>query len=51
MEEYASKLPDIAQKGYAQDSEEYAMGIGCLAVPIFDNAQNPDCRDWTYGTY
>ena len=28
------------EQGYGFDNEEFAVGIGCLAVPIYDNAQN-----------
>ncbi len=33
-EEFLAELRKVRQQGYAVDYEEYARGIGCLAVPI-----------------
>lgn len=41
LENFVLALPEIAKKGYAIDFEEYALGIGCLAVPIFDKKGIP----------
>ena len=30
-----------AQRGYGTDDEEYAMGVGCIAVPIYDSEGKP----------
>ncbi|MDO4323252.1 MAG: IclR family transcriptional regulator [Lachnospiraceae bacterium] len=42
-------LEEIAQQGYGTDSEEYAEGIGCVAVPIFDSEQKPVAAIGTTG--
>ncbi len=34
--EFEKELVTTAQRGYATDLEEYALGIGCLAVPVLD---------------
>lgn len=41
VEEYKKKLTISNNCGYAVDKEEYALGIGCLAVPIYDPENNP----------
>jgi len=35
INDFNTKLINVAQDGYAIDNEEYAIGIGCIAVPIF----------------
>lgn len=32
------ELKAIKKQGYALDTEEYSLGIGCIAAPIFDHA-------------
>lgn len=34
--EFKKILQSVKKKGYATDIEEFGIGIGCLAVPIFD---------------
>lgn len=34
LEDFLAELKKVKQQGYAMDYEEYARGIGCLAVPI-----------------
>lgn len=41
IEDFVASLPEIAKNGYAIDREEYALGIGCLAVPIYDKRNTP----------
>lgn len=41
VEDYKKKLSLSNNDGYAVDKEEYALGIGCLAVPIYDPERNP----------
>ena len=38
--QFKKLLSEVRKQGYAQDDEEYAIGIGCLAVPIFDHTNN-----------
>lgn len=38
-----------AQRGYGTDDEEYAMGIGCIAVPIYDSEGKPIAAIGTTG--
>lgn len=33
---FMKELETVREKGYAVDDEEYSIGIGCIAVPIFD---------------
>jgi DNA-binding IclR family transcriptional regulator len=42
-------LTTAAQLGYGVDDEEYADGIGCIAVPIYDAAQKPVAAVGTTG--
>ena len=37
-ERFVREASDSRSRGYALDNEEYAIGVGCLAVPVF-------CRD------
>lgn len=39
MEELKQDLLISYNNGYATDNEEFAMGIGCLAVPIFNKSK------------
>ncbi len=41
LETFLEQLDEISKQNYASDFEEYALGIGCMAVPIYDNMQNP----------
>jgi len=41
LEVFLDQLDEISKQSYASDFEEYALGIGCLAVPIYDYLQNP----------
>lgn len=41
LEIFLEQLDKISNQSYASDIEEFALGIGCLAVPIFDNTGNP----------
>lgn len=34
-------LESVALQAYGTDNEEYAEGIGCIAVPIYDSEKNP----------
>jgi DNA-binding IclR family transcriptional regulator len=34
--EFEKELETAARQGYSTDFEEYALGIGCLAVPVLD---------------
>lgn len=34
--EFKKHLAEIRKQGYAVDNEEYSIGIGCIAVPIFN---------------
>lgn len=34
--EFKKHLMQVKEQGYARDNEEYSIGIGCLAVPIFN---------------
>lgn len=36
-EAFASELENVHRNGYAVDNEEFSLGIGCLAVPIFNH--------------
>ncbi|MDO4633588.1 MAG: IclR family transcriptional regulator [Eubacteriales bacterium] len=36
---FQSHLEEIERQGYGTDDEEYADGIGCIAVPIVDSQQ------------
>lgn len=38
-----------AQRGYGTDDEEYAMGVGCIAVPIYDSENKPIAAIGTTG--
>ena len=38
---FASSLKEIEKQGFATDIEEYAIGIGCLAVPVCDAEHRP----------
>lgn len=40
-EEVRAHLALTAQRGYGIDDEEYAMGIGCIAFPIYDSDHKP----------
>lgn len=37
VDRYIDSLDGIREQGYALDIEEYALGIGCAAVPIFNS--------------
>lgn len=39
-EKLKQELKVVAEKGYALDQQEYSMGVGCIAVPIFNYAGN-----------
>lgn len=41
ISQFAALLPGIREQLYGTDMEEYAIGIGCLAVPIFDTHEKP----------
>ena len=41
LAQFAAILDEIRQKQYGTDFEEYALGIGCLAVPIYDAGNKP----------
>lgn len=41
MEVFLQRLDQISTQTYATDFEEFAHGIGCLAVPIYDNSNKP----------
>ena len=41
MEEFLRILDQISTQAYATDFEEFALGIGCLAVPILDYSNKP----------
>lgn len=34
---FISYLDRVRQMGYAEDNEEFALGIGCLAAPVFNH--------------
>ncbi len=36
MDEFLRSLDGIKEKGYALDIEEYAQGIGCVALPLYN---------------
>jgi DNA-binding IclR family transcriptional regulator len=38
--QFIDDLENIKSAGYALDIEEYSIGIGCIAVPIFDYNRN-----------
>lgn len=40
-EELAASLPEIKRRGFAIDSEEYALGVRCVAAPILSHAGHP----------
>ncbi len=42
-------LEVIARQAYGTDNEEYAEGIGCIAVPIYDSEKNPVAAIGTTG--
>jgi DNA-binding IclR family transcriptional regulator len=37
---FRNELENVRKQGYAIDDEEFSIGIGCLAVPIFGNSSN-----------
>ena len=39
--EFLLSLSEVKKLGYATDKQEYAIGIGCLACPIFDHTGFP----------
>lgn len=41
LDSYRTELKRIRELGYSTDHEEYALGIGCIAVPIFDSVGIP----------
>lgn len=41
LDEFQKELDRIRRLGYATDVEEYAPGIGCIAVPIYDVNEAP----------
>lgn len=41
LEQLQPHLDFSAQRGYGTDDEEYAMGVGCIAVPIYDSEGKP----------
>lgn len=41
FDKFVDSLAKIEKSGYALDHEEYALGIGCIAVPIFDKRDMP----------
>lgn len=34
---FIAELDKVREQGYAEDNEEFAVGIGCLAAPIFNH--------------
>ncbi len=38
-EDLISELERVRRRGYGADCEEYTLGVRCVAVPIFDSAQ------------
>lgn len=43
------KLTEAASQGYGTDDEEYALGIGCISVPIFASGKKPIAAIGTTG--
>lgn len=39
VNEFTHYLEGVRQMGYAVDNEEFALGIGCLAAPVFNHEQ------------
>lgn len=35
-----AELSDVRRQGYAEDREEYTIGVRCAAVPVFDHSGN-----------
>lgn len=38
---FLEHLEMVKRQGYGMDNEEYALGIGCLSFPIFNNTNTP----------
>ena len=41
MEMFQKELNRIEKLRYGTDTEEYAIGIGCIAVPIYNTNKEP----------
>lgn len=41
LQKFVFALNEAREVGYGTDYQEYAIGIGCLAVPIYDKFNNP----------
>ena len=41
LERFLAHLEEVSLNMYGTDFEEFSIGIGCLAVPIFDHMDNP----------
>jgi DNA-binding IclR family transcriptional regulator len=39
--ELQEDLAKIRRRGYSTDNEEHELGVGCVAIPIFDSAGSP----------
>ena len=37
MERLKKELKRSAKRGYGLDNEEFSIGIGCMAAPVFDS--------------
>lgn len=40
LDDFVQELDKVRKQGYAEDDEEFSLGIGCLAVPVFDHNMN-----------
>lgn len=40
LDDFIQELNKVREQGYAEDVEEFSIGIGCIAVPIFNHDMN-----------